>query len=193
MFELFTISGLILVSLFVLLVLNYVKHLFSLRKYPKGLFPLPVIGNLHLPSKKPHEDFNRLAKIYGDAFSLSLCTTRLVIVNSVDAAREALITKSQDFAGRPQNIYTFNLLTRNSQDMAFTDYGPLWKMLRKLAHSVLNAYGKNMERYESWIVKESGLLHRIILKANGKVIDPKEEIGKILFIVLPFPVISRKL
>ena len=31
-------------------------------------------------------------------------------------------------------------------------------MLRKLTHSVLNAYGKNMERYESWVVKENGIV-----------------------------------
>ena len=122
--------------------------IFSEKIYSNGPFPLPVIGNLHLLSKKPHEDFNRLAKIYGDVFSLSLCTTRLVVVNSVDATREALITKSQDFAGRSQNIYAFKLLTRNKQDMAFTDYGPLWKMLRKLAHSVLKVYGNNIKRYE---------------------------------------------
>ena len=136
---------------------------------------------MHLLSKKPHEDFNRLAKVYGDVFSLSLCTTRLVIVNLADAAREVLITKSQDFAGRPQNIYTFELLTRNNQDMEFADYGPLWKMLRKLAHSVLKVYGKNMERYESWVVIESEVLHGIILKASGKAIDPKDQIGKKLF------------
>ena len=116
---------------------------------------------------------------------MSLCATGLVIVNSADAAREALVIKSQDFAGRPQNIYTFELLTRNNQDMEFADYGPLWKLLRKLAHSVLKVYGKNMERYESWFATESEVLNQIFLKANGKVIDPKEEIGKILFIILP--------
>ena len=108
---------------------------------------------------------------------MSICMNRLVIVNSAEAGREALITKSQDFAGRPQNIYTYNLMTRNNQDMAFTDYGPLWKMLRKLAHSVLRVYGENMERYENWVVTESEELHQIILKTDGKAIDPEHEIG----------------
>ena len=121
---------------------------------------------MNLLSKKPHEDFNRLAKVYGDVFSLSLCTTRLVIVNPADAAREALIIKSQDFAGRPQNIYTFELLTRNNQDMEFADHGPLWKMLRKLAHSVLKVYGKNMERYENWVVTESEVAKSNIPKSQ---------------------------
>ena len=167
----------LLVALFVQVIYNYIKHLVSLRKYPKGPFPLPIIGNLHLLSKKPYEDFNQLAKTYGGVFSVSICMNRLVIVNSAEAGREALITKSQDFAGRPQNIYTYNLMTRNNQDMAFTDYGPLWKMLRKLAHSVLRVYGENMERYENWVVTESEELHQIILKTDGKAIDPEHEIG----------------
>ena len=39
---LLAIPGLVL--LWVLI--TYVEHLFNLRKYPKGPFPLPLIGNL---------------------------------------------------------------------------------------------------------------------------------------------------
>ena len=47
------------------------EHLISLRKYPKGPFPLPLIGNLSSLSEKPYLDFIELGKVYGDVFSVS--------------------------------------------------------------------------------------------------------------------------
>ena len=51
--------------------ITYVEHLISLRKYPKGPFPRPLLGNLKLLGKKPFLDFIELSKTYGDVFSLS--------------------------------------------------------------------------------------------------------------------------
>ena len=60
-------------SLFLLWVLiTYVEHLISLRKYPKGPFPLPLIGNLNLLSKDLHLNFLEIGKTYGDVFSVSI-------------------------------------------------------------------------------------------------------------------------
>jgi len=53
------------------LVMTYIEHVWNLRKYPKGPFPLPVIGNLMELSGEPWIDFANLAKIYGNTFSLS--------------------------------------------------------------------------------------------------------------------------
>ena len=53
-------------------VVTYVEHLLSLRHLPSGPFPLPIIGNIHLLSKKPFSDYLELAKTYGDVFSISL-------------------------------------------------------------------------------------------------------------------------
>ena len=45
------------VTLVKLLVYNYLKHLVNLKNYPKGPIPIPIIGKLHLLSKKSHIDF----------------------------------------------------------------------------------------------------------------------------------------
>ena len=65
---LLAIPGLVLIWMLI----TYVEHLVSLRRYPKGPFPLPLIGNIMLLSEKPFLDFLELAKTYGDVFSLSL-------------------------------------------------------------------------------------------------------------------------
>jgi len=53
------------------LVMSYIEHVWNLRKYPKGPFPLPIIGNLLMLSEKPWIDLAKLSKTYGDIFSLS--------------------------------------------------------------------------------------------------------------------------
>ena len=80
---------------------KYIYCIFNLRHYPPGPFPLPIIGNIHLMSSAPTEKLRDLAKIYGNVFSLSFGTNRVVILNTIEPIREALITKSSQFAGRP--------------------------------------------------------------------------------------------
>lgn len=169
---------LLIMPVIVMVSFQYLKHLICLRNYPKGPFPLPIIGNLHAISNKPYKDFQKFANIYGDVFSISFGMTRCVITNSVEAVKEALVTKACQFAGRPTNQYTISYISRGNQDLSLSDYGPLWKMLRKLAHSSLRLYGENLEKFENWIVKESEELHKILLKTGGEAVNPDYEIGK---------------
>ena len=62
---LLAIPGLVLLWILV----TYMEHLISLRKYP---FPLPLVGNALMLSEKPFLDFIEMSKKYGDVFSLSL-------------------------------------------------------------------------------------------------------------------------
>ena len=62
---------------------KYLVAIFELKKYPPGPFPLPLIGNLHLIGKKPEESFKKLSKVYGDVFSVSFGSQRVVVINSI--------------------------------------------------------------------------------------------------------------
>ena len=54
-------------------VFTYLEHLWSLSKYPKGPFPLPLIGNANLiKSKNICDTFTTLSKQYGNVFSFSM-------------------------------------------------------------------------------------------------------------------------
>lgn len=86
---------------------------FDTRSYKQapGPLPWPVLGNLAMLGQYevPFEGFTQLAKIYGDAYSLTLGTTRVLIVNNLDLIREVLNENGKFFGGRP-NFIRYNVL-----------------------------------------------------------------------------------
>lgn len=46
----------------------------------------------------------QLAKRYGNVYSLFIGHKPAVIINGLQALKEALVTKAADFAGRPQDL-----------------------------------------------------------------------------------------
>lgn len=70
---------------------------------PPGPLPLPVLGNLALLGQYavPFEGFSELSKIYGDVYSLTLGTTRCVVVNGLENIKEVLNQNGKYFGGRP--------------------------------------------------------------------------------------------
>ena len=165
------------VTILIYVMVTYIKHILELRHYPPGPFPLPIIGNLHMIGLRFHEICYNLSKTYGSVFSFSLGMERIVIVNTIEPAREALISKGSKFAGRNTTNYTFGYLTRGFNDIAFADYGPYWTLARKLAHSALKTYGDGMDKLETKIIKQyENLYARLNAKADQPV-DLPEELG----------------
>ena len=85
----------------------FYKVLYKLKNLPPGPVPLPVIGNfpyLSPPNTPPgiHIDFWNLTKAYGPVYSLWFGANYGVVLNSREAYFEALKTKQDDFANRPQ-------------------------------------------------------------------------------------------
>ena len=166
----------VLSPIVLLFLIEYCKHCLKLKQFPPGPFPLPVIGNLHYLTNKPFEDFRLLSEKYGDPFSISLGMQRVVVIGSIKNAREALITKAVDFAGRPSDHYTGSLISKGLKDIAFSDYGPTWRLLRKVGHASLKMYGEGMNKLEGLVVKECEEMHARINQSNCS--DPYYEYGK---------------
>lgn len=70
---------------------------------PPGPIPWPVLGNLALLGqyKVPFEGFSAISKIYGDVYSLTLGTTRCVVVSNLEIIKEVLNQNGKYFGGRP--------------------------------------------------------------------------------------------
>ena len=71
-----------------------------------GPMPWPLFGSIHLlaPYESPFVGLSALAKVYGDVYSITLGTTKCVVVNNFQLIKEVLITKGSQFGDRPNFI-----------------------------------------------------------------------------------------
>ncbi|TYG52875.1 hypothetical protein ES288_D09G063200v1 [Gossypium darwinii] len=100
------------------------------QKLPPGPRALPIIGNLHMLGKLPHQNLHHLAKRYGPIMSLRLGCVPTIVVSSPEAAELFLKTHDLVFASRP-GIQAGEYLSYGSTGMAFTPYGSYWRTVRK--------------------------------------------------------------
>ena len=95
------------VGLFFFLAAIYVAStIWQNRHLPPGPFPLPVLGNLlSISLDQPYRDFANMARTYGKLFRVQMGSTKVIVINSYEIAKEALVTKAKDFAGRPPHFF----------------------------------------------------------------------------------------
>ncbi|XP_045201678.2 steroid 17-alpha-hydroxylase/17,20 lyase-like isoform X3 [Mercenaria mercenaria] len=62
-----------------------------------------------------------------------------VFVNTIDTAMEVLVKRSTDFAGR-MLTHSLDTFTYGGKDIAFSSYGPTWKLQRRIASKALRHY-----------------------------------------------------
>lgn len=103
------------------------------RKLPPGPRGWPIVGALPLMGAMPHVTLSKMAKKYGPIMYLKMGTSNVVVASTSEAARAFLKTIDHNFANRPANAGATHL-AYNSQDMVFADYGPKWRLLRKLSN-----------------------------------------------------------
>ncbi|XP_066929119.1 steroid 17-alpha-hydroxylase/17,20 lyase-like [Clytia hemisphaerica] len=171
---LLSIPGLVLLWILI----TYVDQLISLRKYPSGPFPLPLIGNLLVLSEKPYLDFIELGKVYRDVFSVSFGMNRVVVLNSYDVIKEALITRGSDFAGRPSTSTQSRITSKNFQSLGHKDFSKSWTFLRKLSHRSLNIHG--VKKLEDIITEDVDQMCSTLTREVGNPILIDSYIGNSL-------------
>ncbi|XP_055371675.1 cytochrome P450 307a1-like [Condylostylus longicornis] len=110
-------------------------YIAELKQAP-GPLPWPILGNLALLGKYkvPFEGFTELAKKFGDVYTLTLGTTRCLVVNSLESIREVLNQNGKFFGGRPDFIRYHKLFggDRNNS-LALCDWSQLQQKRRNLA------------------------------------------------------------
>uniref|UniRef100_A0A0N4ZDC8 Cytochrome P450 18a1 (inferred by orthology to a D. melanogaster protein) n=1 Tax=Parastrongyloides trichosuri TaxID=131310 RepID=A0A0N4ZDC8_PARTI len=131
-----------------LLMLFQIKRYYTLvNKYPKGPTPLPFIGNLlHIPINDTPAYFEILSKVYGPVFTIFL-PLPTVILCDYTALKEAMITKGDCFAGRPQNYPESFFQYAKDQGIIFSE-GPNWVDQRRMAFHILRNFGMGKDLME---------------------------------------------
>ncbi|XP_055679257.1 cytochrome P450 307a1-like [Lutzomyia longipalpis] len=101
-----------------------------------GPAPWPILGNLALlgQHENPFQAFTELSYKYGDAYSLTLGTTRCFVANNLELIQEVLSQNGKFFGGRPDFLRFHKLFggDRNNS-LALCDWSNLQQKRRNLA------------------------------------------------------------
>ncbi|KAK8655173.1 hypothetical protein V6N13_107763 [Hibiscus sabdariffa] len=136
------------------------------RILPPGPKGWPVVGALPLLGSMPYVTLAKLAKQYGPVMYLKIGACNMVVASTPDAARVFLKTLDLNFSNRPHNAGTTHL-AYNSQDMVFAEYGPRWKLLRKLSNLHMVG-GKALDNWSQIRTVELGHMVRAMYESSQK-------------------------
>ncbi|XP_035982356.1 cytochrome P450 2K1 isoform X3 [Fundulus heteroclitus] len=142
------------------------------KNFPPGPPCLPVLGTLlHLNLENPLKDFERLRESYGNVYSLFMGSKPAVVINGFKAMKEAIVTKSTDFAGRPQDLFINDLM--QTKGVAMADYGPIWRERRRFALMNLKNFGLGKKSMEERILEEIQYIIETLEKNSGNTVSPQ--------------------
>ncbi|XP_019182831.1 PREDICTED: cytochrome P450 CYP736A12-like [Ipomoea nil] len=144
------------------------------KRLPPGPKALPILGHLHLIGKDPHRDFQKLSKTYGPIMYLRFGFVDNIIVSSPQAAEQFLKTHDLNFASRPPQEAVKHI-SYDQKDLAWSEYGPYWRNMRKLCtlellSNLKIASFKSMRREELCLLVES-------LKQAARAVDLSSEVS----------------
>ncbi|XP_054478198.1 steroid 21-hydroxylase [Anoplopoma fimbria] len=137
---------------------------------PPSLF---LIGNMmeltheHLPIH-----LTELAQRYGNIYRLKCGNTTMVVLNSSEVIREALVKKWSDFAGRPVS-YTGDIVSGGGHTISLGDYNEEWKAHRRLVHSALQRCCQ--QSLHDVIERQALHLREVLMDYQGSAVDLSQD------------------
>ncbi|KAJ7369555.1 hypothetical protein OS493_038135 [Desmophyllum pertusum] len=170
--------GNVLLLLLLLLILHYLMVLYEFRNMPPGprLTYLPVLGNafsLDFKAEKLTDVFQSLREEYGRVFSLKIGKYKLVMASTPEAVKEMLVNKSADYAGRQQTS-TAEARTLGGKDIVLGNYGPAWKLHRKLFTTALRQYLSDIPLIQRRVSTQAEKLVQFMEEQDGNPFDPAD-------------------
>ncbi|GMS81677.1 hypothetical protein PENTCL1PPCAC_3852, partial [Pristionchus entomophagus] len=134
-----------------LLIAVYIhKYYANVKRYPKGPFPLPLIGNLHqFEAHRLHVFLEKSQAKYGDVFTV--WTPRpMVVFMSYSTIKEALVTKGDDFIGRMGRFPDDIFMSTENGGVIFSQ-GDSWREQRRAAIHILRDFGMGTNVMEAQV------------------------------------------
>uniref|UniRef100_A0A668S5S1 Steroid 21-hydroxylase n=1 Tax=Oreochromis aureus TaxID=47969 RepID=A0A668S5S1_OREAU len=132
-----------------------------------------LIGNM-MELKNDHLPIHltNLAQRYGSIYRLKCGTTTMVVLNTSEVIREALVKKWSDFAGRPIS-YTGNIVSGGGCNISLGDYTEKWRAQRRLVHSSLQRCCK--KSLHDVIERQALHLLKVLMGYKGRAVDLSED------------------
>ncbi|XP_077998172.1 cytochrome P450 2F3-like [Glandiceps talaboti] len=159
------------VQLFVTFILTLVILVLFFRRptnLPPGPYGLPIVGALFALDRKPYKTFKKWSKVHGEVISVRLGTELVVVLNSREAMKDALVKQSAKFSSRPSNSTTALLF--NHKGLADAS-SPVWQALRKYSLRGLHDHGMGKSVSEEYILNECEFLIKGLSENLNKPTD----------------------
>ncbi|KAM7383632.1 hypothetical protein PAMP_003267 [Pampus punctatissimus] len=96
----------------------------------------------------------------------------MVVLNSSEVIREALVKKWSDFAGRPIS-YTGDIVSGGGRSISLGDYSEEWKIHRRLVHSALHRCCQ--QSLHNVIERQAVHLRKVLMDYQGSAVDLSED------------------
>ena len=131
---------------------------------------LPFVGMLPLLGKHLHLALNQLAKKYGNIFQIRLGGKTIVVLNSLETIKEALLKQQDSFNSRAD----FDVFHQPPQSQFLElKSGETWRRHHSILGQAMHTFmvGKS-DIIERSIIEEAADLANIFLKFSGQPFDP---------------------
>nr|XP_017251171.1 PREDICTED: ent-kaurene oxidase, chloroplastic-like [Daucus carota subsp. sativus] len=151
-------------GLSLLLIKKFVDHHWKSAPDLPQVPGLPIIGNLlQLKEKKPHKTFAKWAVTYGPVYSIRTGSTTLVVLNSAEVAKEAMVTRFPAISTRKLSK-AVDILACDKSLVAISDYDEFHKTTKRhLLTHILGPSAQKGQRFhrDSLIENVSNQLHAL--------------------------------
>ncbi|XP_069483780.1 cytochrome P450 2B1-like [Ambystoma mexicanum] len=164
------VSSVLLAVAVLILVLELRRLWLPSKRRPPGPAPLPFLGNVF--SDRDNVEFMiHMQKKYGDMSTIFLGRTPIILLNSYQVVKEALVQSALEFASRPSIPVLEWIL--HGLGILMAPYGPSWKQQRRFALTTLRNFGLGKRSTEARISEEAEFLIRSFQEAAGQPFDPQ--------------------
>ena len=104
---------------------------------------------------------------------------RVVVINTYENFREALVKGGTDFAGRSVTSIPASWHSKGFKTIGAGDYTRTWIFTRKLAYKSMHLFGDGLLKVEDIISDEVDKICSLLVKENEKPIPVKIYFGKL--------------
>ncbi|KAM3834576.1 cytochrome P450 2J5-like [Vipera latastei] len=158
------------VLLLALLILLFLKQLWSQRHLPPGPLVLPLIGTALASGILLRKDyFLKPAKRYGNIYSLWLGHHLVVVLSGFKAVKEGMNSFPEEFSDRPQNAF---LSAFGKGRGIVISNGHTWKQQRHIGFTSLRKLGLGKKSVEHRLEEVAQMLVEVFRQTKEQPFDP---------------------
>ncbi|XP_058023876.1 uncharacterized protein LOC131190556 [Ahaetulla prasina] len=162
------VPGTIILFILFLLIFWTFRFQQARGRLPPGPTPWLFLGNVLQKDVFPlYKTYPKLSKKYGPVFTLWIGTKPLVVICGYEAVKNALVTHSEEFGGRPPVPFLYQITKGNgiiSEDKK-------WKVIRRFTVTTLRNFGMGRKSMAERILEEAHYLVKRITTFEGQPFD----------------------